>query len=110
MTNQHLMVYCTCPDRDTATRIASALVERRQAACANIVPGLVSIYRWEGAVQQDGEELLLIKTTADAYEAVEASILELHPYELPEVIAVPLVRGLAGYLAWVREETAGKAE
>src|SRR5690554_5734875 len=62
MTNQHLMVYCTCPDRDTATRIASALVERRQAACANIVPGLVSIYRWEGAVQQDGEELLLIKT------------------------------------------------
>lgn len=99
------LLYCTCPDSETAQRIAQALVGQRLAACVNIVPGLRSIYRWQDSVHDDGELLLLIKTRAACIEALTESIRALHPYELPEVIAVPVVAGLAPYLDWVRDST-----
>lgn len=99
----------TCPARDVAERIASALVEERHAACVNIIPGLTSVYRWQGRIER-GEELLLVaKTTREAYPGLERTVLRLHPDELPEIVAVPVQGGLAGYLQWVSEQTAGDA-
>jgi periplasmic divalent cation tolerance protein len=100
-----VLVYCTCPDAETAQRIARALVEQRLAACVNVVPGLRSIYRWQGAIQDDAECLLLVKTRAARVTALTEAIRGLHPYELPEVIAVPVVAGLAPYLDWVRDNS-----
>lgn len=99
------LVYCTCPDADTAARIARTLVEQRLAACVNIVPGLRSIYRWKDALHDDAECLLLIKTQAARIPALTESIRTQHPYELPEVIAVPVVAGLEAYLDWIRNTT-----
>ncbi len=99
------LLYCTCPDTETAQKIARALVESKQAACVNIVPGLRSIYHWKGEVQEDAECLLLIKTQAPRVTSVTESILSLHPYELPEVIAVPVIAGYAPYLDWVRDNS-----
>lgn len=101
MTSDYQIVLSTCPDAATARTIATALVERGLAACVNIVPGIESVYRWQGAIEQESELLLLIKSRADAYAALEQAILELHPYELPEVIAVPLSTGLPAYLGWI---------
>lgn len=98
-------MHCTCPDDDSAQRIARALVEAGLVACVNILPGLRSIYRWKGEVQDDIEFLLLAKTAESRVAAVAESIRKLHPYELPEVIAVPVVAGLAPYLDWVRDST-----
>lgn len=95
------LVFCTCPDRDTAERIAQALVERRVAACVNLLPGVTSVYRWGDAVERADEVLLLIKAPSADYLALEAALRELHPYELPEIIAVEPAAGLPGYLAWV---------
>jgi periplasmic divalent cation tolerance protein len=100
--NSCLLVLCSCPDGEVAARLAEALVEARLAACVNRVAGAVSCYRWEGRVQQDSEALLIIKTTAERLAALTARIRELHPYELPEVVAVPVVGGLEDYLEWVR--------
>jgi periplasmic divalent cation tolerance protein len=100
-----LIVHCTCPDTQTAERIATALIERRLAACVNILPGVTSVYRWQGAVEQAGEVLLMIKTEAARYPALQAAIVELHPYELPEVVAVEAAAGLPAYLDWVRDAT-----
>lgn len=99
-----LLVLCTAPDLDVANRIAKTVVAERLAACVNRTADIQSVYRWEGKVQSDPEVLLILKTTAEAYGALEKRILELHPYELPEVIAVELSRGLAAYLDWVRDE------
>ncbi len=99
------MVYCTCPDRDTASALARALVAENLAACCNVVEGLTSVYRWEGKVEEDPEVLLIAKTTWERYPALERSIQGNHPYELPEILAVPVTAGLAGYLDWVAEET-----
>lgn len=100
-----LLVFCTCPDRETASGLARELVDRRLAACCNIIPGLASVFRWEDTVQEDPEVLLLAKTPAFRYKALESWLHEAHPYELPEVIAVGVKEGLAGYLGWVAEET-----
>lgn len=97
----HLIVLCTCPDRETALRLAEALVDRELAACVNILPGLTSVYRWKGRRETAEELLLLIKTNAGAYPELEKTIRTLHPYELPEVIAVRVERGLGEYLAWI---------
>lgn len=105
-TKNLLMVYCTCPDRDAATRMANGIIDAGLAACINIVPGLTSIYLWQGKRQQGNEELLLIKTTSEAYSSLEKYISENHPYELPEIIAVPIKAGLPSYLNWVRESCA----
>jgi periplasmic divalent cation tolerance protein len=90
-------------------RIADALVAERLAACVNRVPGLVSTYRWKGALQRDAEVLLLIKSTRERYDALQDRIRALHPYELPEVIAVDVALGLPPYLAWIAKETAAGA-
>lgn len=100
-TESILMVYCTCPDADSAKAIASRLVDERLAACVNVIPGLTSYYRWQGKVEADPEQLLLIKTTAQCFKALRETILEAHPAELPEVIAVPISKGHPAYLDWV---------
>lgn len=101
-----LIAHCTCPDADSAARIARALVEERLAACVQVVPGLVSTYRWDGAVRQAAEVLLLIKTTRERFEALKSRLPALHPYESPELVATDVVDGLPAYLAWVAAETA----
>lgn len=100
-----LLCLCTCPDTDSAQKLAEALVGERLAACVNRLPGVLSTYCWQGQVNTDGEELLLIKTTAARFEALKARLLELHPYELPELIALPIERGHAAYLDWLRSAT-----
>lgn len=102
--NAYQLIFCTCPEQETAKKLAALLVEKRQAACANIVPGLTSVYRWQGKIETDSECLLLIKSRADHYPAVEQIIREQHPYELPEIIAVPIGNGLNGYLRWIDKE------
>jgi periplasmic divalent cation tolerance protein len=101
-----MLVITNLPDRAAAERLADALIEKRVAACVNILAPCRSVYRWKGAVQHDEEHPLLIKTTAARYAALEAAIRAGHPYELPEIIAVPIERGLAAYLDWVAAETA----
>ena len=100
-----LLVLTNLPDRAAAERLAGTLVEQRVAACVNILAPCKSVYRWKGAVQHDDEHPLLVKTTAERYPALEAAIRAAHPYELPEIIAVPIERGLPAYLAWVDAET-----
>ncbi len=97
------VVLCTCPDQTAAMRVATTIVERRLAACVNRVPGIESIYRWEGRVEHDREELLVVKTTEARYAELEACIREVHPYDVPEVIALPIERGSSDYLAWIGE-------
>lgn len=102
-----LVCFCTCPDRPVAERLAEALVADGLAACVNIVPGLRSVYRWQGAIERSDETLLLIKTTQEGLPALSARIVELHPYELPEIVAVEVAGGLSAYLDWVAEQVAG---
>jgi periplasmic divalent cation tolerance protein len=97
----HRVVLCTCPDEEVARQIATTLVEEDLAACVNVLPGVQSIYRWKGGVEHDAETLLIIKTTAQRYPALETRVQALHPYELPEIIAVPIAAGLQGYLDWL---------
>lgn len=97
------LLLCTCPDAADAARIARALVEARLAACVSRLDGLVSTYRWEGGVQEDGEVLLLIKTTQAAFAPLRERLLALHPYDVPELIAVPVERGHDAYLDWLRQ-------
>lgn len=96
-----LLVLCTCPDRACAERLAETVVAERLAACVNIVPGLTSVYWWQGAVERADEVLLLAKTTTDVYPVLEARLRAAHPYELPEVIAVPMGAGSEPYLQWL---------
>ncbi len=105
MTNTAQLLLSTVPDRETGECIAAALVAERLAACVNILPGVTSIYEWQGEVQRDAECLLLIKTRKSLYSRLESRLLALHPYELPELVAVPLEGGLAGYLQWIQDNT-----
>ena len=98
-----LLCYCSCPDADSARTIAETLVEERLAACVNQLAGIRSTYRWQGKVTSDTETLLLIKTSAACFEALKARLLQMHPYELPELIAVPVEYGHTAYLDWVRD-------
>jgi len=100
-----LLVLTNLPDRAAAERLADALIEQRVAACVNILAPCLSVFRWGNDVQHDEEVPMLIKTTADRYPALEAAIRASHPYELPEIIAVPIERGLAAYLDWVAAES-----
>jgi periplasmic divalent cation tolerance protein len=100
-----LVVLVTTPTPERAADLARALVDERLAACGNVVPGLRSIYRWEGKVQEDAEALLLLKTTRDRFEALRDRVLALHPYQVPEVIALAVDAGSAPYLAWIAGET-----
>ena len=100
-----LVVLSTFPTPDKAAEIARILVEEQLCACVNLVPQVRSIYRWQGAVSEETETLAIIKTTQERYDALATRLIALHPYEVPELIAVPLVGGHAPYLAWVANET-----
>jgi len=101
----HQLILNTCPDSQTAETIATLLVDRELAACVNILPGVRSVYRWQGQRQIDNEQLLLIKACASAYGDIEAVISEHHPYDLPEIIAINIDRGLPDYLAWIQQQS-----
>lgn len=100
-----LLVLTNLPDSDAAKSLADHLLEQRLAACANILAPCRSVYRWQGTVEDTSEVPLLIKTSSTTYPALEAAIRAHHPYELPEIIAVPVKHGLPEYLAWVAAET-----
>ena len=102
---EYIMILCTCPDQSSASRLANLLVEQRLAACVNIIGQLTSIYRWQDKIEQTQEHLLLIKSTMHHLETIQTSIKQNHPYELPEIIAVPIVAGLDAYLCWLRDST-----
>jgi periplasmic divalent cation tolerance protein len=96
-----IVVLCTCPTGQTGAEIAKALVAERLAACVNRLPGAHSTFLWEGRIAEDSEELLVIKTARARFDALAARLTELHPYELPEIIAVPIAAGSADYLDWI---------
>ena len=100
-----LLVLTNCPDEEVASTIALAVVEARLAACVNILPRVQSIYRWQGKVESAPEIPLFIKSTATSYPALEDLIRRHHPYDVPEIIALPVTQGLPSYLNWVAAET-----
>ena len=99
--NQHIMLLCTCPDRETAASLAHKILQDSLAACINILPGIESVYRWQGKVEQDTEVLMLIKSLSRAADELERIITQNHPYELPEIITVPIDAGSNDYLQWI---------
>ncbi|MEO8142612.1 MAG: divalent-cation tolerance protein CutA [Betaproteobacteria bacterium] len=105
---QTLLVLTNLPDRAAADKLADALIEKRVAACVNILAPCRSVYRWKNDLRHDEEYPMLIKTTAERYGALEAAIRAGHPYELPEIIALTVERGLPAYLDWVAAETAAE--
>jgi len=105
MTENVLVVLTNCPDVEVADRIARTIVEQQLAACVNRLAPVESVYRWQGAVERATEVPLLIKTTRERYVEIEQAIRALHPYEVPEIIAMPVSAGLASYLRWVADET-----
>ena len=105
-----LLVLTNLPDHAAAENLARVLIEEKVAACVNILGACTSVYRWQGAIENTQEIPLLIKTTQARYAAVEAVVRRMHPYELPEIIAVPLAQGLPGYLQWVRDTVSESRE
>ncbi|HXE13568.1 MAG TPA: divalent-cation tolerance protein CutA [Bryobacteraceae bacterium] len=101
-----ILVLSTCDTADEAERIATVLVEERLAACVNIIPGLTSIYRWHGVVERAAEQLLLIKTTGEQRAALEERLGEIHSYEVPEILELPITGGNQKYLTWLRVQVA----
>jgi len=99
----HIVVLCTVGRVEDAEAIARALVDERLAACVSVVPSVVSIYRWKGVVERDEERLLVIKSRRERFEELRAAIVARHPYEVPEIVALPLDAGHAPYLAWIDE-------
>lgn len=103
MSQEVLLVLCNCPDDETADRLADQVVTAGLAACVNIGPAVTSVYRWQGTIERSHERMLFIKTTRAAYMRLEESLRAGHPYDLPEIVAIPISQGLPGYLEWVRE-------
>lgn len=99
--SERVVVLVTVGSAEDADRIAGRLVEDRLAACVNIVPNVVSVYRWKGQIERDEERLLIIKTRRERFDALRAAVVALHPYEVPEVIALEIAAGHAPYLAWI---------
>lgn len=99
------VVLCTAPP-DHALTLARTLLQEKLCACVNVVPGVRSLYWWKGEITEDGEALLVIKTTASLYDRLEKRIAQVHPYTVPEVLALPVGQGAGSYLAWVRDSTA----
>ncbi len=107
MADEVLLVLSTFPDLETARRIARHLIDKKCAACANILPSIESIYRWEGKVEEGNETLVFFKTSVSQFEELQRMLLQLHPYETPEIIALAVEAGLPAYLQWVTENAAG---
>lgn len=101
-----ILVLCTCPDESVALGLARVLVREGMAACVNCMAPAKSIYQWEGRICEESEQLLVIKTTKACYPAMEMRLRTLHPYENPEIIAIPIVTGSSQYLAWIAAATA----
>ncbi len=104
MAEQTMLILTNVPDTETARAIGRSLVESRLAACVNCLPQVNSIYRWQGAIEEASEIMLLIKTAVERYAEAEALIKALHPYELPEIVAFRMDRGLPAYLKWIEQE------
>ena len=102
MSEEILVVLTTWPDIEMARAAAHTLVEEKLAACGNVVPGIESIYRWQGKIETSAEVIVIFKTVAASYARLEARLRELHPYEVPEIIAAPVLAGLPEYLSWVK--------
>jgi periplasmic divalent cation tolerance protein len=100
-----MLVLTTLPSAEAAAELAKAVVGEKLAACANLLPAVRSIYRWQGRVQDESEVLVLFKTRQEHFERLKARLLELHPYEIPEVLAVPVEQGYQAYLDWLAQET-----
>jgi periplasmic divalent cation tolerance protein len=100
-----MIVFSTFPDEKTALNAANILIDKKVAACASIMPGLTSIYRWKGQIANSQEVLMMAKTTRENYPRLESALKACHPYELPEILAVAAVSGLPDYLQWVTKET-----
>jgi periplasmic divalent cation tolerance protein len=100
-----MLVLTTLPSSDAAVELARTVVAERLAACANLIPAIRSIYRWKGKLQDENEVLVLLKTRQEHFERLKQRILELHPYEIPEVLALPIEQGYAAYLEWIAGET-----
>lgn len=103
------VVLVTVPDAETAERVGRTLVEERLAACVNVVPGVTSLYRWDGALRQTAEVLLIVKTTVRAFPRLRERVLEIHPYDVPEILDLPVRAGESRYLDWVRQGVGGEA-
>lgn len=101
------VAFATAPDAEVAARIARALVEEELAACANLVSNVRSIYRWQGKLEDESEVMLILKTRADRVDALAERLRALHPYDVPELLVLPVESGLPAYLDWVRGATAG---
>lgn len=99
--SEYALVLSTCPNGDVSQRLAQTLVEEKLAACVNVVPGLRSFYVWQGRAESSDEQLLIIKTRVHVYPQLEKRLQELHPYELPEILMIPVNAGLPPYLAWI---------
>ena len=100
-----IIILITVPDVKSAEKIAAMLVEKSLAACVNIITGVKSVYRWEGELNHDDELLLLVKTVRDNFDAISLAVKSIHPYDLPEIIAVPVVNGFNPYIEWIKDET-----
>ncbi len=105
MTTEMLLIYCNCPDRECAERIANHLVDQHLAACVTVTSPVISVYQWQGKLETAEESMLLIKSSRAAYSALEQELVTIHPYELPEIVAVSVEHGLPGYLQWVEQCT-----
>lgn len=99
----YIVVFITTPDKEVSSKLAKGLVENKLAACVNIVDGLNSIYFWQGNIENDSEQLLIVKTTEELFEKLEKFVKENHPYTVPEIIAMPIIKGSADYLNWITE-------
>ena len=104
-----IVVFCTAPDKTIGLQIAQTLIENRLAACVNLSEGLTSIFRWKGEICRESEILLTIKSRKSLFPQLEKSIRELHPYQVPEIIALPLAAGSSDYLKWITDEEIGRA-
>ncbi|HYI94642.1 MAG TPA: divalent-cation tolerance protein CutA [Bryobacteraceae bacterium] len=107
--SEKIIVFSNCGSQEQAQRVARALVDTHVCACVNIVPGIQSIYRWQGSVQEEAEWMLIIKTRRELFEQLSVELRKNHSYEIPEVIAIPIIEGSPDYLDWIDRETVGSA-
>ncbi len=103
MRNQYCVIYCTCPSLESANKIADKLVKERLVACVNIVPDVTSVYTWQEKCHHDDELLLIMKTKADLFDSINNTILNIHPYKVPEIIAIPIMMANDNYTSWIND-------